>query len=222
MKISLFEKLRGLEGKELWLLIGAAAVLVLLSVLFFRKRSLPETEHPAEQTKPRALVYGAFCLTLSFLLSYFKLFSMPFGGSVTLLSMMPLMIYASCFGPKRGFAAAFAYSLLQIVQGAWIVHPVQFVLDYLVAFTCLGLPSLIPDRLTAGCALGGFARMLVSTVSGAVFFSDSGMEYGILNPWVFSLLYNFLTIGIETLLCIGASFIPGIRKIRDLMRKASV
>ena len=165
----------------------------------------------------RALVYGALCLTLSFVLSYIKLFSMPLGGSITLASMLPLMMYASAFGPFYGFAAAFAYALLQIIQGAWIVHPVQFILDYFVAFTCLGLPSLFRDKLTLGVIVAGFSRMLVSTVSGAVFFADSGLDYGFANPWTYSFLYNLLTIGVDTLICAGVSLVPAIKKLRNRM-----
>ena len=212
MKFKLFAKLASLEGLDLVLLIAAAALFAV--ILFFAvkyRKNLEDRSRKVNTT--RALVYGALCLTLSFVLSYIKLFSMPFGGSITLASMLPLMMYAAAFGPFYGFAAAFAYALLQIVQGAWIVHPVQFILDYFVAFTCLGLPSLFRDKLTLGVIVAGFSRMLASTVSGAVFFADSGLDYGIANPWTYSLLYNMLTIGVDTLICAGVSLVPAIKKL---------
>ena len=216
MEFRLFQKLVSLEGLELYLLLGAALIFaaLLLAVLRYRRT---QKDAPASATKrgnrTRALVYGAMCLTLSFVLSYFKLFSMPFGGSITLVSMLPIMIYASYFGPACGFLAGFAYALLQIVQGAWIVHPVQFVLDYFVAFTCLGLPSLFPKKLPLGAAVGGVARMLVSTVSGAIFFADGGLDYGIANPWAYAFLYNLLTIGVDTLLCVIVACLPPVRRL---------
>ena len=153
------------------------------------------------------------CLSLSFVLSYFKLFSMPFGGSITLASMLPLVVYASYFGPAYGFGAAFAYALLQIAQGAWIVHWAQFILDYFVAFTILGVASLFPKNLPVGMAVAGFARMLVSTVSGAIFFAEAGLDYGIANPWVYSLAYNGLTIGVDTVICLIIAVIPAFKRM---------
>lgn len=218
MKFKLFTKLASLRGTELVLFLTAIAVTAVLLVAIRRYSKQPHKQPAGSRT--RALVYGALCLTTSFVLSYFKLFSMPFGGSVTLVSMLPVMLFAYVFGPAYGFTAAFAYALLQIVQGAWIVHPVQFVLDYFVAFLCLGIPSLFPDALSAGVAVGGLARMLVSTVSGAIFFKDGGIDYGIANPWLYSFLYNALTIGIDTLLCVIVSRIRALRSLAGRMKQA--
>jgi len=216
MEFKLFKKLASLEGAELYLLLAAAAVFLVLLIAVIRYRRKAKTEPAAAAEKPsrtRALVYGALCITLAFVLSYFKLFSMPFGGSITLVSMLPVFAYAAFFGPAYGFTAAFAYSLLQVVQGAYIVHPVQFVLDYFVAFTCLGLASLFPKKLPLGAGVAGVARMLVSTVSGAVFFKQAGLDYGIADPWIYSLAYNALTIGVETALCVIVAALPPVRKL---------
>lgn len=213
MTFQLFNKLASLEGAALYLLIGAAllfAALLVFAIVSERRRQRTLTQKP---DKTRALVYGALCLSLSFVLSYIKLFSMPFGGSITLASMLPLVVYASFFGPLYGFAAAFAYALLQIVQGVWIVHWAQFILDYFVAFTCLGLSSLLPRRLPLGMAVAGFSRMLVSTVSGAIFFASAGLDYGIASPWLYSFAYNGLSIGIDTIICLVITFIPAFRRM---------
>lgn len=213
MQFELFEKLGSLEGVELYLFLIAAilAVALLVGVVLQRKKHAGAAVHAPVTT--RALVYGALCLALSFTLSYFKLFSMPYGGSVTLCSMLPLVMYASCFGPVCGFTAALGYAVLQVIQGAWIVHWAQFVLDYFVAFTCLGLASLVPGNLPLGMAVSGFARMLVSTVSGAIFFADGGLEYGIANPWVYSIAYNGLTVGLDTVICVVVALLPPIKRV---------
>lgn len=217
MEFALFEKLGGLEGLELYLLIAALALVAALvaAIIVHRRRQTAAPAAPAAPFTTRALVYGALCLALSFALSYCKLFSMPYGGSITLCSMLPLALYASCFGPACGFAAAFGYALLQVVQGAWIVHWAQFILDYFVAFTCIGLASLVPKNLTLGMAVAGFARMLVSTVSGAIFFADGGLAYGIANPWAYSFLYNALSIGVDTVICMAVSLLPPVRRVYE-------
>ena len=117
------------------------------------------------------------------------------------------------FGPVYGFTAAFAFSLLQVIQGAYFVHPVQFILDYFVAFTCLGLASFFPKNLPLGSAVGGLARLIASTISGAVFFASYAAEYGFSNAWVYSLIYNFLTIGVDTILCVVVVALPPVQKL---------
>ena len=212
MRFQLFKKLARLEGLKLYLLFGAAllfATLLAIAIISAKKQRGAARPRP---DKTRALVYGALCLSLSFVLSYFKLFSMPFGGSITLASMLPLVAYAACYGPLYGFAAAFAYALLQVVQGAWIVHWAQFILDYFVAFTCLGLASLFPRSLPLGMAVSGFSRMFVSTVSGAIFFADAAADYGMTSPWLYALAYNGLTIGADTLICLVIALIPAFQK----------
>ncbi|MDO5112606.1 MAG: energy-coupled thiamine transporter ThiT [Clostridia bacterium] len=161
----------------------------------------------------RVLLYGALCIALSFALSYVKLFSMPMGGSITLCSMLPLCLYACAFGPKYGFLAAFAYGVLQVIQGAYIVHPAQFVLDYFLAFTALGLASFFPKKYALGTAVGGGARMLCSIVSGAVFFGSYAAEAGWNNAWLYSVVYNLTSIGVDTALCVIVALLPPVKKL---------
>ena len=219
MEFVLWEKLAGLEGKELVMLIAAAVVAAALIVLLVCLRKRSAEEAPGKRVDTRALVYGALCISLSFVLSYIKLFSMPMGGSLTLCSMLPIAMYAWAFGPAYGFTAAFAYSLLQIIQGAWIVHPVQFVLDYFIAFTCYGLSSLFPKCLPFGVGVAGLARYACSVISGVVFFADSAAEAGYESALLYSLGYNGGTIGVETILCVIVACVPGVVRIAKAMNR---
>ena len=101
MEFVLWEKLAGLEGKELVMLIAAAVVAAALIVLLVCLRKRSAEEAPGKRVDTRALVYGALCISLSFVLSYIKLFSMPMGGSLTLCSMLPIAMYAWAFGPPH-------------------------------------------------------------------------------------------------------------------------
>ncbi|MEZ4509037.1 MAG: energy-coupled thiamine transporter ThiT [Eubacteriales bacterium] len=219
MEFKLFSKLASLEGIDLYMLLGALVVLGLLvwAVASYARRAKAktvETEAPAGKPgRTQILVYGALSITLAFVLSYFKLFSLPFGGTVTLLSMLPIFVYAAYFGPAYGFTAAFAFSLLQVVQGAYIVHPVQFILDYFVAFTLLGTASFFPKNLPLGAAVAGFLRMMASTVSGAVFFGAYAADYGFTNVWAYSLVYNFFSIGVDTILCVVVASLPPVQRL---------
>ena len=113
MEFKLFSKLASLEGIELYMLLGGLVVLgVLIAVVVsYAKRAKAQTaiqpEAAVKLSRTQTLVYGALSITLAFVLSYFKLFSLPLGGTVTLLSMLPIFAYAAYFGPAYGFTAAF-------------------------------------------------------------------------------------------------------------------
>ncbi|MDD7494942.1 MAG: energy-coupled thiamine transporter ThiT [Eubacteriales bacterium] len=224
MEFVLLKKLAKLEGTELWMFIGAivavAALIAVLAVLNKKHvNAAPTVEKKGNKLTTRTLVQGALCIALAFALSYIKLFSMPMGGSITLFSMLPIFVFAWMYGPAAGLLAGFAYSLLQVVQGAYVVHPVQFVLDYFLSFTVLGLAGFFPKSLALGAGVGGFCRMLCGVLSGAIFFADSAAEAGYANAWAYSFMYNFTTIGVDTILCVIAALIPAVSKaavrIRD-------
>ncbi|MCE5235710.1 MAG: energy-coupled thiamine transporter ThiT [Eubacteriales bacterium] len=227
MSFKLFEELGKLDTKGIVLLVlGAIAVAALFAALARSSRRVknaaPERElnGGAGKKKPnvRALVYGALCVSLSFVLSYFKLFELPMGGSVTLLSMLPVTAYAMAFGPAYGFTAAFAYSLLQVVQGAYVVHWAQFLLDYIFAFTCLGIASLFPKSLPLGIAVAGLGRFACSVLSGVIFFSSYAADAGFQSAWLYSIAYNGSSLGLDAFLCVLAAFLPAVRRLLDRMK----
>ncbi|MDO4567764.1 MAG: energy-coupled thiamine transporter ThiT [Clostridia bacterium] len=225
VRFTLLEELSELDGIELVTLIIAAvlaAALIVAVALYIRSGRAggeridePKRGRSATQT----LVIAAMMVSVSFVLSYLKLFSMPFGGSLTLLSMLPLTLFAAWYGPAYGFAAAFSYSMLQMIQGVWVVHPVQFALDYLLAYTCLGLASLFPKKAPLGVAVACFARLIVSTVSGAVFFAEYAADYGFSNSWAYSFCYNACYIGVEGVLCTIVAALPVVKRLRAQLVK---
>ncbi len=166
----------------------------------------------------RPLVYGALSIALAFALSYVKLFSMPLGGSVTLCSMLPLMLFSYRFGVRPGLLCGLAYGLLQLLQKPEIVHWAQLLCDYPFAFTVLGLAGVwrnarLPEgvRLPLGIVTGGALRLLFHVLSGAVFFAAYTPEG--MNPWWYSFLYNGGYLGVDTLLCLLAALLPPVKRL---------
>lgn len=223
MDFVLFEKLAKLNGIELYLLLGAlllAAALIIAITLYGRRQKGADEIVPVKSKgfPVRILVQGALCVSLSFILSYIKLFSMPLGGSIALCSILPIAIFAVLYGPAYGFAAAFVYSLLQVVQGAWIVHWAQFILDYFIAFTCYGLAGFFRRSLPLGVAVAGLSRMVISMISGMVFFASSAADAGYASLFAYSFIYNGSTIGIETLMCVIVAFLPPVKRMVERIR----
>ncbi len=140
---------------------------------------------------------AGIAIALAFVLSMIKLYHLPMGGSVTAGSMIPILLLALRRGYKLGLVAAVLYGILQIIEGAYIVHPAQALLDYPLAFGALGLAGFFaPGAEKArgsliallGIAVGIAGRFVCHFLSGVIFFSEYAPEG--MNPWVYSALYN--------------------------------
>lgn len=144
----------------------------------------------------RCIALAGVCVAMSFALSYVKLWEMPQGGTVTLVSLLPLMIFAYIYGPKKGVLAGFVYGILQAVQDPYIIHPAQFLLDYPVAFAMIGFAGLFAGmravkwpqvRFTLGAILAAVLRFASHVLSGVFAFEAYA---GGSNVWAYSLAYN--------------------------------
>lgn len=188
---------------------GILAALVILGlVLFFVTRD-------SKKWSTRMLANAALCIALSFVLSYIRLYKLPQGGSITLASMLPLFLFAYAYGVGPGLAIGFAYGLLQFVQGGWFVHPIQFLLDYPLAFAMLGFAGIarkLPDNwgMIPGILLGAFMRFLCAFLTGVFFWGDGAGEQNVL---VYSAVYNGTYLIPETIICMVIAMIPQIRRL---------
>ena len=169
-----------------------------------------------KRTRIKILCQSAIFLALAVALSYVKLFQLPFDGSITLLSMLPICIVSIKFGIGWGLGTAFCYSWFQILQGgvfAWGLTPVMLIssllLDYILAFTVLGLAGAFRKHGTWGMVLGVVMvcvlRFLVHFVAGVVLWANFGefIAFGqewINRPVLYSLCYNGIYMLPETIL----------------------
>ncbi len=156
-----------------------------------------------EQT--HILVEGALMVALATVLSLFQFNKMPFGGSVTLLSMFPIILFSIRRGLKGGLLASFVYAVLQLMLDigeivGWGLTPGTLIacilMDYLVPFTLLGLGGLFRKKGFAGWISGtAFAvllRFAAHYLSGVYVWQSVGEIIGknIENPYLYSLIYN--------------------------------
>lgn len=159
----------------------------------------------------RCIALAGVCVGMSFALSYVKLFEMPQGGSITLVSLLPLMIFSYIYGIKKGVPAGFVYGILQAIQGAqYIIHPAQLLLDYPLAFAMIGFSGLfagmdavkLPQiRFALGAIVATLLRFVSHVLSGAFAFEAYA---GGANVWMYSLAYNsFVFVDIAPVLVAG-------------------
>lgn len=158
--------------------------------------------------KTKILVEGAAMVALATVLSFIPIFKLPWGGSITLLSMLPIVLFSIRRGVKAGLAASLTYSLLQLFQGivmdgllGWGLTPGLLAgcifLDYIGAFTILGLAGLLRKKKLSGWISGItlviVLRFLFHVLSGVVIFHSAGMlweGFSTDNSVLYSILYN--------------------------------
>ena len=146
----------------------------------------------------KAISYAAVCIAMSFALSYLRIVKMPQGGSITIASLVPLMIYSYMFGTRKGVFAGFIYGILQAFQDPYILHPAQFLLDYPLAFMCIGLAGCFAKvkaldkapqvQIALGGVVAGLSRFVMHFLSGMFAFGMWAPEG---QPvWLYSLTYQ--------------------------------
>lgn len=156
------------------------------------------------------LTLSSVFIALATALSFIKVFNLPLGGSITLLSMLPIVMISCMLGIKWGLGSAFVYSLIQLFFGitmdgifAWGLTPAMLigtiVLDYLLAFTVLGIAGIFSKKGFVGTFLGTILalglRFLSHVISGYVIFTQLEQfeifgKMFVNRPVLYSLAYN--------------------------------
>lgn len=145
----------------------------------------------------RMLCEGAIMVALAQILSYIKLMELPNGGSLT-PAMFPILLFAVRWGLKDGLLAGFVFGLLQLIfDGAYAWGWQSMLLDYLVAFTPLGLAGLFKGKswgIFAGTVVGCAGRFIVHYISGVTIYKilapTEFMGTTFTSPELYSLVYN--------------------------------
>ena len=169
------------------IIVAILIVAILITAAILRQRKA--TKKASLTTKQ--LVFSAAAIAISIVCSMIKLFEMPMGGSVTLLSMLFVVLIAYWYGPYVGIMTAVAYGLVQFVMEPIFYTLPQMLLDYPLAFGALGLAGFFGKKkwgLQIGYLVGVAGRFVFSTLSGVIFFASYAPEG--MNPWVYSILYQ--------------------------------
>ena len=196
----------GEEINQLALYLGAAGLIAVLVAVAFLTDMKNGTKFDS-----RCIALAGITVALSFALSYIKMFSLPQGGSVTLASLLPVMLFAYVYGPKKGIFVGFIYGALQAMQDPYLIHPAQFLLDYPVAFAAVGLAGVfnkvkqldkLPQvKFALGAVVAGAFRFISHVFSGVFAF---GADAGGQNLWAYSTAYNsFVFVDIAIVIAVG-------------------
>ncbi len=180
-----------------WISIGGVIALLALIALIGR---FGKTRSSAKE-----VAFAGICVAMSFTLAVLKapIFAQT-GGSVTLASFVPIMLYAYAFGPTKGFAVGLIHGLLNFIEDPYILTPATFVFDYLLAFMSVGVMGffgkmrreergVLPIVLGAVCVFS--IRFISHLLSGMIFFDAFGASSGFpawasSNAFAYSFIYQ--------------------------------
>lgn len=161
----------------------------------------------------KKLVFSAVGIALAMVTSYIKVWEMPMGGSVTLLSMLFICLIGYWYGPKYGLLTGAAYGVLQFIVDPYMFSVPQVLLDYPLAFGALGLSGFFSQKkygLQLGYLAGVAGRFLCSLLSGVIFFASYAPEG--MNPWAYSAIYQGSYLGTEAVITLIIISVPPVAK----------
>ncbi|MCR5746222.1 MAG: energy-coupled thiamine transporter ThiT [Lachnospiraceae bacterium] len=194
---------------------GTALVIILMIVLVLTVSFVSGRDGKKFSTKQ--LVFSAMSLALAFVLSFVKIFELPWGGAATLCSMFFVTLIGAWYGPRIGITAGFAYGLLQFIQGGggYILDPVQVCLDYIVAFAALGVSGFFcksKNGLLKGYIVGILLRGAFHAIGGYIYWMGYMPENFPKNlAAVYPIVYNYSYILIEGVITVAVMLLPPVK-----------
>ena len=180
----------------------AGIILFFLAIYFAGKNS------DKKKLTTRQLVFCAVAIALAFITSYLKIFKLPWGGSVTLCSMLFIVLIANWYGVGTGIMAGFAYGILQFIQEPYILSFFQVCCDYILAFAALGLAGLFAKQ-----SHGLLKGYIIAVIARGAFHSLAA---------VYPILYNYSYLLAEGIITVIIISVPAVSKALTQVKRAAL
>ena len=114
-----------------WISVGAVVLLLaVIALIGFGGK---------KRYDAKRIAFAGVCVAMSFVLALIKFKPVQYGGSITLASFVPVLVYAYVYGPTSGFMVGLIHGLLNFIESPYILTPATFILDYLLAFASIGI-----------------------------------------------------------------------------------
>ena len=194
-----------------WISIGGVLVLLLAIALIGHFSS---REQQSKTRSAKEVAFAGICVATSFTLALLKIPTIESGGSITIASFVPIMLYAYVFGPTKGFMVGLIHGLLNFIEDPYILTPATFVFDYLLAFMSVGVMGFfgkMPRKergflpLLLGCICVFSIRFLSHLCSGMIFFMQDSIwvsfpAWAMGNAFIYSLIYQCVYIPADAII----------------------
>lgn len=196
--------------------IFAIVGLIILAIIFLKVRRI--------EFSTSILTNVGVALALGTVLKMVKFYQAPMGGSATLGSMVPIFIIALLYGPEVGFLTGIIFGVIDFILAPYILHPVQVLFDYPLAFSAIGIAGYFKDKskltMIFGVLLSIVVRFLFHFISGIVFygsFAPQGMS-----AVYYSFVYNLGYLTPDAILCIIVLSILPLNQIFSVMNRQTI
>lgn len=199
------------------------ATTTLFQELFIFFKKFTKREENKMKKNVLKLTETAIMIALGTVLSLFTIANLPFGGSVTVCSMVPVALIAYRYKLKWGLLAGTVYGLVQMILGASnlaygtsaLAVVLIILFDYIVAFGVIGFAGLFRDRLNGNQALEVSIGALLACVLRYVCHFISGWAvWGAwaedMPAWLYSITYNATYMIPETIVTVVACVLLGL------------
>ncbi|MDO4351795.1 MAG: energy-coupled thiamine transporter ThiT [Clostridia bacterium] len=200
-----YDKLQGFFESPTGQIISVAVLVILFAGVLLSGRK--------QKTNTKTMVVSALLVGLSIVLTRITIWSLPQGGSVSLFGMLPIVICAYFFGTRRAVMCGMCVGMIDLIFKPYVIHPIQLLLDYPLAFGAIGFAGLIfmakKDGLIPAYLFGVLCRYICAVISGVVFFGAYAPEGFSALTW--SLWYNVLYLAIEAAGTVILLLIPSVR-----------
>lgn len=172
--------------------------------------------------RTRKMVEAALLVALATVLSILKIAELPYGGSITLASMFPILLLSYRHGVCWGLGGGFVYAVLQQLLGlnnlsyftTWQSILAIIFLDYIIAFAVVGLGGIfrrVVSHQALSLGTGAFfvcvLRYLCHVVSGATVWA--GLSIPDSAALAYSLIYNATYMIPETIVLVAVAYYLG-------------
>ncbi len=187
----MYNLLATFSTEDLAVMISVLAILLVFAIAFIigKNRAVLDT---------RKLAVISLAIALTTTLSFLK-FSLPFGGSITVLSLVPVIIISYYYGLYYGLFTGIITGLLQFITSPYILTPLTFLLDYILPFSAVCFAGIYKKVISSKClslTLGTITfyivRFTMHFLSGLIYFGAGYIYEGFPsdNAIIYSLLYN--------------------------------
>lgn len=203
------------------------AVSIIVGIVLFAVAIILAGKHSShKKMTTRQMVFCAAALALAFVTSYIKLIGMPWGGSVTLCSMLFIVLIANWYGVQTGILCGLAYGILQFLQEPYVLSFFQVCCDYIFAFAALGVAGFFAKQehgLLKGYILAVIARGVFHSLGGYLYWMDYMPEnFPASLSAIYPIVYNYSYLLAEGVLTVIVISIPAVAKGLAQVKKTAL
>ena len=211
-----------------WISVGAIGLLLVLIAVIsaFNKK----------KRNTKQIAFAGICVCMSFILALIKFSPIQYGGSITLASFVPILIYAYVYGAIDGFIVGLIHGLLNFVEDPYILTPATFIFDYLLAFMSVGVMGFFGKMarkekgcmpIVLGCVAVFSLRFASHLVSGMIFFINNSVwvslpDWAMGNAFAYSFIYQCIYVPLDAVIAtaclIALCKTGGLDRLAKIMR----